>query len=338
MGLLEFTDRGIYCPEADIFIDPWKPVKKALITHGHADHARPGSGSYLCTHSAKPVIRFRLGPVYIDSVGYGETVNINGVKFSFWPAGHVVGSAQIQVEHKGEVWVVSGDYKTEFDGLSEAFEPRRCHHFITESTFGLPVYNWAPQSRIFEDINGWWAKNKAEGKVTLLTGYALGKAQRIIHNLDDSIGTIFTHGAVENINEILRRQGVPLKPTRRIQTGMAAKDFAEGIIIAPPSAATGPWLKKFKQLSVGVASGWMAIRGARRRRAVERGFVLSDHADWAGLNNAIEATGASTVYVTHGYTAVFSSWLREKGLQAFELKTEYQGELNEINESDTTED
>lgn len=338
MGLLEFTDRGIYCPEAAIFIDPWKPVKKALITHGHADHARPGHQSYLCTHSAKPVMRFRLGPINVSSVAYGEVLSINGVKFSFWPAGHVVGSAQIKVEHRGEIWVVSGDYKTEYDGLSEAFEPQRCHHFITESTFGLPVYNWAPQAQIFAEINSWWKKNKEEGKVTLLTGYALGKAQRIIHHLDDSIGPVFTHGAVENINEIIRNQGIPLKTTQRIQAGMQAKHFTGGIIIAPPSAAGGPWLKKFKDLSVGVASGWMAIRGARRRRGVERGFVLSDHADWGGLNEAIEATGASTVYVTHGYTAIFSQWLREKGLQAYELKTEYQGELNEINESDTPED
>jgi len=338
MALLEFAHEGIFCPRADVHIDPWRPVKRALITHGHADHARWGSQSYLCTHAARPVIRFRLGPVNLSSVDYGEPVYINGVRFTFWPAGHVVGSAQIEVSYKGETWVVSGDYKTEYDGLSEAFEPRKCDYFVTESTFGLPVYRWTPQSEVFDEINRWWADNREAGRVTLLTGYALGKAQRILKHLDTSIGPIYTHGAVENVNEVLRSQGVQLPATIRIGAGMPARDFGGGMIVAPPSAASGPWLKKFKDLSVGVASGWMSIRGARRRRSVERGFVLSDHADWSGLNAVIEATGASTVYVTHGYTEVFARWLREKGLQAFELKTEFQGELHEMNEADGSED
>jgi putative mRNA 3-end processing factor len=335
LKLLEFTDRGIYCPQAEVYIDPWKPVERALITHGHSDHARWGHAHYLCTREAAPVIRYRLGEINLETIEFGETRTINGVVFSFHPAGHVVGSAQIRVEYQGEVWVVSGDYKLEDDGLSLPFEPLRCHAFISECTFGLPVYKWQSQGQIFQDINDWWRENQATGKVTLLTGYALGKAQRIMHNLDHSIGKIYTHGAVENVNEVLRNQGVILPETIRITRETDKKEFMGNIIIAPPSALDGPWMRRFKPVSVGIASGWMSLRGARRRRAVDRGFSLSDHADWAGLNRAIAATGAERIFVTHGYTGIFMKWLLEQGYDAAEVKTEYEGELHEIIEGTT---
>ena len=334
MSLLEFTTKGIYCPTAKIYIDPWKPVDYALITHGHSDHSRWGHKHYLCTHPAKSVIKYRLGSIKIESIGYGEVKTINGVRFSFHPAGHIIGSAQIKVEYKGEVWVVSGDYKLENDGLATPFAPIKCHTFITESTFGLPVYKWKSQASIFEDINQWWASNQASGKVSVLTGYALGKAQRILMGLDPSNGPIFTHGAVENINEVFRKDGYRLHDTTRIVQGMGPKDFKGAIVIATPSAIGTAWMKKFKSYSIGMASGWMTLRGARRRRGADRGFVLSDHADWEGLNTAIKATGAQTIYVTHGYTSIFANWLKEQGYQAYEVSTAYEGELAEINESD----
>ena len=333
MALLEFREAGIYCPQADIYIDPWKPVKKALITHGHSDHARWGHDYYLCTHTAKPVIKYRLGNIKVESLGWAETKSINGVTVSFHPAGHIIGSAQIRVAYKGEVWVASGDYKTENDGLCEPFEPVACQHFITESTFGLPVYKWKDQTTVYRDINQWWANNKAAGKVSVLTGYALGKAQRILHHLNPDIGPIFTHGAVENVNEVIRAQGIALPATTRIVQGMKAKDFIGSMVIATPSATGSAWMKKFKPVSIGMASGWMSLRGTRRRRAADRGFVLSDHADWDGLNQAIEATGAQHIYVTHGYTNVFSRWLREKGYDAHELDTAFEGELSELQET-----
>ncbi len=331
MALLEFTPKGIHCPQADVYIDPWRPVRRALITHGHADHARWGHDHYLCTKSAKPVMRYRLGPVDIETVEYGEKVTINGVQFSFYPAGHIIGSAQIRVEYKGEVWVASGDYKTEDDGISEAFEPVKCHAFITESTFGLPVYEWQPQAGIFEDINAWWRKNKEEGKTTLLAGYSLGKAQRLLHGLDTSIGKIYTHGAVENTNEVLRKQGIPLPETIRVTRNIKKKEYPGHLVIAPPSAIQSAWAKKFRPYSTGIASGWMGLRGTRRRRSADRGFVLSDHADWNGLNEAIKATGAEHIFVTHGYTDVFAKWLNEQGYNAAEVKTEY-GEEEAENE------
>lgn len=324
--MLEFTDKGIYCPRADIYIDPWKPVQRALITHGHSDHSRWGSQYYLCTRLAKPVIRHRLGPVNLETVEYGEVRTINGVDFSFHPAGHIVGSAQIRVAYKGEVWVASGDYKLEDDGISGAFEPVRCHTFITESTFGLPVYRWKPQKDISAEINQWWKDNQAQDKISIITAYALGKAQRILTSIDPSIGPVFTHGAIENVNEIIRAQGIKLPPTRRITPENRSKGYAGGLIIAPPSVIGSLWLRQFKQSSLGIASGWMAVRGSRRRRNADRGFVLSDHADWNGLNEAVLATGASRIIATHGYSDIFSQWLRQQGFDAGAEKTAFEGE------------
>jgi len=324
--LLQFTAKGIWCPPADIYIDPWKPVKKAMITHGHADHSRYGNDSYLASTTAAPAIKYRLGDIKMQTINFGEKININGVQFSFHPAGHILGSSQIRVEYKGEVWVASGDYKLEDDGLAEPFEPIRCDTFITESTFGLPVYDWKPQEEIFADINAWWRKNAEEGKVTFITGYSLGKAQRILQGLDNSIGKIYTHGAVENINEVMRAQGIDLPPTIRVTREISPKDYHSNLVLAPPNALNSAWMKKFKPISIGIASGWMTLRGARRRKAVERGFVLSDHVDWKDLNKAIAATEASRVIVTHGYTTVYTNYLNERGIEAQAAQTEFTGE------------
>ncbi len=316
----------MFVQRANVYIDPWKRVKRALVTHGHADHARWGNEHYLCTDSAKPVIRHRLGKnLKIESVAYGKVVRINGVKFSFHPAGHITGSAQIRVEYKGEVWVVSGDYKLEDDGLAEKFEPVKCDTFITESTFGLPIYKWTPQEEIFADINNWWHQNKAEGKTTLLTGYSLGKAQRIIQGLDTSIGKIFTHAAIEATNVIFRKQGIKLNDTIKIASHQTKEMYAGNIVICPPGAAGNPWTNKLGEKSVGIASGWMALRKGRKGRSCDRGFPLSDHADWDGLVQAVKDTEAERIFVTHGAngsSAIFAKWLCEQGLDAEELMTE----------------
>jgi putative mRNA 3-end processing factor len=337
VNLLQFTDKGIYCSQADVYLDPWKPVNRAIISHGHSDHAYFGHSHYLCTAAAKPVIKHRLYlQDNIDSLEYGETIFINGVKFSFHPAGHIPGSAQIRVEYNGEIWVFSGDYKLEDDGISTPFEPVKCHAFITESTFGLPIYKWKAQNEVFASINEWWIKNKEEGKVSVIAGYTLGKSQRILKNVDPSIGRIFTHGAVDSINQVMRKQGLQLPEAPRVTDEFSKDDLKGSLVLCPPSAVGSPWMKRFLPYSLGVASGWMQLRGTRRRRGADRGFVLSDHVDWKDLNRAIKETGAERIFVTHGYTEIFAQWLREIGYEAHEVKTKFEGELGEMAEAGTS--
>ncbi len=320
--VLTFTEDGIYCPAGDFHIDPWRPVARALITHGHADHARPGMGAYLATDRALPVIRHRLGDITADAIAYGETRTIGGAQVTFHPAGHLPGSAQIRVEVAGEVWVVSGDYKTTPDGLAEPFEPVRCHSFITECTFGLPIFTWQPQQEVAAQINQWWSSNRAEGRFSLLGAYSLGKAQRLM-SLIDPQGPILTHGAVEATNAVLRAQAYALPETVQVTPDMNVKDYPGALVIAPPSALGSAWARRFGRASTGFASGWMRLRGIRRRRAMDRGFVLSDHADWPGLHEAIAATGAENIYVTHGYTDIFARHLNEIGYTARIVPTRF---------------
>ncbi|MEP4981360.1 ligase-associated DNA damage response exonuclease [Ascidiaceihabitans sp.] len=323
---LTFTDRGIYCAAGDFYIDPWKPVARALITHGHADHARPGHGSFLCTDLAAPVMRHRLGDIKIDTVPYDTPLRIGDATVSFHPAGHVPGSAQIRVEVKGEIWVASGDYKVEDDGLSTPFAPVKCHHFITESTFGLPVFRWQPQAVIADQINTWWATCRDAGQTAFLGAYALGKAQRLLSMLDPDIGPILTHTAVENTNEILRGQGLRLPDTIRTDASLDPKAHPGALVLTVPSALGSAWARKFGPQQTAFASGWMAMRGVRRRRSGDRGFVISDHADWDGLLSATQQTGAENIYVTHGYTDIFTRHLNESGWTAQVIPTQFEGE------------
>jgi putative mRNA 3-end processing factor len=325
-GLLVHTALGLYCPKADVYLDPWKPVKKAILSHGHADHARWGSSSYLCTPTAAPVIKYRLGEINLETLPFGEEKLINGVSFSFHPAGHILGSAQIKVSYKGEIVVFSGDYKTANDGFSEAFEPVKCHTFITESTFGLPVYHWQDQKWVFNEMEEWCKNNRNNGQLSILYGYSLGKAQRILQGLPESVGPIFTHSTIEAVLNVMRNQGVSLKNTMPVNEHLTRAELLSGVIIAPPAVQNSNWLKKFEPIRNGVVSGWMALRGARRRRNADKGFVLSDHADWEGLNEAISLTGAENVFVTHGYTDILSKWLIDKGLNAHPLETNFEGD------------
>ncbi|MDB4878452.1 MAG: exonuclease of the beta-lactamase fold involved in processing-like protein [Gemmatimonadetes bacterium] len=326
--LLRLGDRGLYCEVGDFHIDPWQPVERAVITHAHGDHARWGSGTYLCSREGQGVLRTRLGTdASIQSVDWAEPVDINGVRVSLHPAGHILGSAQIRVEHRGEVWVASGDYKTDPDPTCTPFELVRCHTFITESTFGLPIYRWCPEWQVFDDIRAWWTANRHAGRASVLFGYALGKAQRLLAGLAGAdIGPIYTHGAVERLNRDYRAAGVRLADTRYASDLPKGYDFSGSMIVAPPSAAGSTWLRRFGNVSTGFASGWMRIRGARRRRALDRGFVLSDHVDWPSLLAAVEGTGAQRVWVTHGTREPLVRWLTERGLEAMALRAQWKGE------------
>lgn len=323
--LIELTEAGLYCRAGGFHIDPWRGVDRAVITHAHSDHARWGSQNYLAADSCRRLLELRLGSIRLETIPYGQQIRYQGVTISFHPAGHVLGSSQVRVEHRGEVWVVSGDYKLEADPTCTPFEPIRCHAFITESTFALPIYRWLKSDDIFSDINHWWRGNREAGKASVLFAYSLGKAQRILSGVDASIGPIFTHGAVENVTRAYRESGVRLPATQLVgeEVKRGTKLWAVALIIAPPSAEDTPWMRKFEPASTAVASGWMQIRGTRRRRAVDRGFVLSDHADWPGLLRAIEATGAERVLATHGSASVLARWLRERGLDAGVIATRF---------------
>jgi putative mRNA 3-end processing factor len=325
--LLEQTERGLYCAAGDFYVDPWQPVERAVITHAHGDHARWGSRRYLCSREGERVLRTRLGPeASIRAVEFGETLEVNGVRLSLHPAGHILGSAQVRIEHRGQVWVVSGDYKTEPDPTCTPFEPVRCHGFVTESTFGLPIYRWAPQRETFAGIDVWWRANAAQGKASLLYGYALGKAQRLLAGVDPSIGPIYEHGAVARLTQDYRDSGVALPPTTYAGSQPRGHDWGGALVIAPPSAHGTPWMRRFGAVSSAFASGWMRVRGQRRRRAVDRGFVVSDHVDWPSLLEAISATGAETVWVTHGYREPVVRWLRLQGLDALAVASRWEGE------------
>ena len=326
--LLTLEPEGLYCRAGGFHIDPWRPVARAVLTHAHADHARPGHAAYLAAAPGERVLRTRLGEVALQCLPYGERLSIGEVTVSLHPAGHVLGSAQVRVEHRGEVWVVSGDYKVEPDATCAAFEPVRCDTFVTESTFGLPVYRWPSQRAVFDEIDRWWQANAAEGRASVLFCYALGKAQRILAGVDASIGPIVCHGAVEPLNRAYRDSGVPLPTTRGVLEVADAAELKRALVLAPPSAAGSPWLRRFGEAGDAFASGWMQLRGARRRRGVDRGFVLSDHADWPGLQQAIRESGAQRVLVTHGQVPPMVRWLAERGLDAQALRTEF-GEAEE---------
>ncbi len=323
--LLQFTHTGIHCPAGGFHIDPWRPAERAILTHAHSDHARRGSRHYLAHHDSAPALRLRLGPdISLQTVEYGERLRLNGVTVSLHPAGHIPGSAQVRVERNGEIWVVSGDYKIQPDGLSTPFEPVRCHTFVTESTFGLPVFRWPSPSSVFEDITAWWAANRAAGKCSILCAYSLGKSQLLVRHLPVSAENTFLHGAVHRLQEAYRAAGHPYPALMPVGSLPADTDYRGALVIAPPAVAGSAWLKRFGRYSLGICSGWMQVRGHARRRQADRGFVLSDHADWQGLLTAVRETEAREVFVTHGYTDIFSRYLRENsGLRSEPVNTEF---------------
>lgn len=326
--LLRITDRGLYCEAGDFHIDPWQPVDQALITHAHGDHARWGSKSYLTSAAGAGVLRTRLGPdANISTIAYGNEITIGSARVSFHPAGHIIGSSQIRVEHSGEIWVVSGDYKTQPDPTCTPFEPVKCHTFVTESTFGLPIYRWAPETETFSDMAEWWKKNRDDGKASIVFAYALGKAQRVLAGLMNSAsGSFYTHGAVERLNRDYRQAGIALPATTYAAAVPKGHDWTGALIVAPPSASGSMWLRRFGPASTAFVSGWMRVRGARRRRSVDRGFPLSDHVDWPALLDAIKATEAQRVLVTHGYREPVVRFLRESGLEADAIVSRWEGE------------
>ncbi|MBE9179539.1 ligase-associated DNA damage response exonuclease [Oculatella sp. LEGE 06141] len=327
MALITVHQEGLYCEQGGFHIDPWRPVDCALITHAHSDHARSGSHHYLATHRSEGILRRRLGnDINLQGVEYGQKIKLGNTWVSFHPAGHVLGSAQIRVEYRDEVWVVSGDYKRNDDPTCDAFEVVPCDTFITEATFGLPIYKWQTGKQTCQQIYDWWQGDR--DRPSLLFCYAFGKAQRILGELTQlTEQPVYVHGAVHVLTEIYRQAGIAMVETIPASELPRSHSFNGALILAPPSAYRSTWMRRFPQPQTGFASGWMAVRGARRRRGYERGFVLSDHADWQGLVDTVLQTQAKTVYVTHGQTEVLSRYLSEvHHINALPLNTLFEGE------------
>jgi putative mRNA 3-end processing factor len=336
-GLLELRPEGLYCPAAQAWIDPWRPVPRALITHAHADHARPGCGEYWAVEASEGILRQRLGAtIRLIPVDYGQIHRLGDARMSFHSAGHVLGSAQIRLEAGGESWLVSGDYKRCYDPSCTPFEPVQADVFISEATFGLPIYRWRPGSEVAQEILRWW--QAAPERPSLLFAYAFGKAQRLLAELA-AIGVgepgqpgaegeeILLHGAVDALMAPYREAGVSLPPTTPLSDLPRGDSLAGRLVIAPPSAHRSPWMKRLKLPQTAFVSGWMAVRGARRRRGYERGFVLSDHADWPGLLRSVRESGARQVYVTHGNCDGLARYLREvEGIAAEPLAGDFSSE------------
>ncbi len=334
--LIEPTDRGLYCEAGDFFIDPWRPVDRAVVTHAHADHATAGCDEIpLLGNRRRSLAATRPPRRRIEGSDYGNDVEINGVKVTLHPAGHLLGSAQVRVQHRGRVEVVTGDYKTQPDMTCATFEPVRCHRLITECTFGLPIYRWQPEDELAAEVNDWWRGNIAARRTSVIFAYALGKAQRVLSLIDRGLlaetgGVVAVHGSVKRFVEVYAAAGVDM-PTVQTSTDETRKLVkGRGLVVAPPSVLGTSWLKRFAPASLAFASGWMMVRGNRRRRGVDRGFVISDHVDWPGLLATVEACGCESAGATHGYTAATARYLREQGYDADEVATRYVGESDEM--------
>lgn len=333
--MISVTPEGVFCEAGNFHIDPWRPVANALITHGHADHARSGMGKYLCHHHTVPILQSRIATdIRVQGVDYGRPITINGVQVSFHPAGHIIGSAQIRLAHKGRVTVISGDYKLQDDGLSEPFEPVKCHEFVTESTFGLPIYRWPSIAVQHQQLREWVAYNQSIGKTSVFIGYSLGKAQRLLQALN-GCGPVYVHSAIARLNEAYARAGVSLPTYVPADLHTDVRQLDQGIVILPPALADSNIIRKIPNRATAICSGWMQVRGARRWRSADAGFAISDHADWQGLLTAVRETGAEKVYVTHGQTTVFARYLNEQGIMAQELRTEFGDEEEPTPASDT---
>ena len=328
--MLRETAQGLYCPAGDFFVDPWEPVERAVITHAHGDHARPGSRAYLATPGTRTLLLRRLGAdVSVQALDYGARLRLGDVTISMHPAGHVLGSAQIRIEGADGVWVVAGDYKRAADPTCAPFEPVSCSTFITESTFGLPIYRWDPTEAVVADVLGWWDANRDAARASVIFCYTLGKAQRLVMEVSRVTDRpIYVHGMMLGMMDAYREAGVPLPEVKPViaSGGRSRQSFAGELVLAPLSARGTPWMRRLGTISDAFASGLMRVRGVRRQRAYDRGFVISDHADWPALLDTIRETGASRVLATHGHAEPLARYLAAQGLDAGVIRTAWEGE------------
>jgi putative mRNA 3-end processing factor len=334
-AMLTETPSGLYCEAGDFYIDPWAGVPRAVITHAHGDHARIGSASYLCSADTAPLLRRRFGiETSIESLPYGQPLTLGAVTVSFHPAGHILGSAQVRIAGRDGVWVVAGDYKRAADPTCAAFEPLTCDTFITESTFGLPIYTWDPTAAVIDEMLSWWTRNRERELTSILFCYTLGKAQRVLAELATVTDRpVYVHGMMSSMIGAYHERGVRMLPTRLLLDRPRGTSFAGELVLAPLSARGTPWMRRLGRLSDGFVSGLMRVRGVRRQRAFDRGFVLSDHADWPALLSTIGETGAARVLASHGHAEALSRFLQSQGVQTGVIRTAWEGEAGAAGES-----
>jgi putative mRNA 3-end processing factor len=326
--VLSETPDGLYCEAGGFHVDPWGAVPRAVITHAHGDHARPGSAAYLCAAPSAPLLRRRLGAdPTIEALSYGQRLGLGAATISFHPAGHVLGSAQVRVETSGGIWVISGDYKRAADPTCNPFEVVPCDTFITESTFGLPIYRWDATGSVVADLCGWWDGNRDQGRASIVFCYTLGKAQRLLAELAAVTDrTVLVHGMMVPVIDIYRAAGVRMLPNETLVERARGRSLAGDLVLAPLSARGTPWMRRLGDFSDAFASGLMRVRGVRRQRAFDRGFVLSDHADWPAILDTVRTTGAARVLATHGYAEPLARYLGEQGIDAGVMRTAWEGE------------
>jgi putative mRNA 3-end processing factor len=326
--MLQETANGLYCPAGDFYVDPWGAVPRAVITHAHGDHARAGSASYLCADTCAPLLKRRFGAdVAVEARRYGDVVNIGSTRVSFHPAGHILGSSQVRIEGPDGVWVISGDYKRAADPTCPPFEPVRCDTFVTESTFGLPIFHWDPAAGVVAQLVNWWNDNRAAGRASVVFCYTLGKAQRILAELARLTDRrVLVHGAMLPMIDVYREAGVNMLDTSALIERPRGSSAAGELILAPLLARGTPWMRRLGDFSDAFASGTMRVRGAQRQRNVDRGLVLSDHADWPALLETVRDVGATRVLVTHGHSEAFARYLASEGIESGVIRTAWEGE------------
>ena len=317
--MLQVTSNGLYCVPGDFYIDPYRSVPTAVITHGHADHARWGMGHYISTPMTADIMRIRIGKdISVTAHEYHAPFDLNGVRVTLIPAGHILGSAQVVLEHNNQRSIITGDFKTDDDPTVHPFEAMPCDLLVMETTFALPIYHWPSATDVMADIHAFWQQNQVAGEHTVLYAYSLGKAQRLVAGLDSTVGPVAVHRAVDNMNQVYKQYGF-LDNLPPVLTKSEVADWDRpGIIIAPPATQGSAWLKTLGRYREAYVSGWMLSRGQTRRRNM-RGFVLSDHADWAGLNATVAACAPTQVWTMHGSTHIYAKYLQEQGIAATPL-------------------
>ncbi len=309
---------GLYCEAGDFWIDPLKPVGRAIVTHAHADHARSGSGDYHTATENLPILSARIGEgAPHHGHEWEKPFELGATRVTLFPAGHIFGSSWVRIESDGDTWGVSGDFKRAPDPTCRSFQPAPVDVWLTECTFGLPVYRWPQPEQVIDEIHAWWQDCRRDNRPAVLFCYALGKAQRVLAELAGRTDQpVWLHGAMRPLVDAYRQAGVEMLPTRMVSDAEKGEKFGGQLVLAPPSAAGSTWMRRFPRHASGFVSGWMRIRGNRRRRGYDRGFVMSDHADWPALVDTVADMGAARVVTIHGNGEALAGYLHSQGLQA----------------------